>query len=48
MDEGQGNDEASLAAQHINNPVAASAGPEALAILDAAPMRCGGCGAKVA
>ena len=33
--------------RHANNPVAASVGPEALAVLDAAPMRCGGCGAKV-
>lgn len=47
MDDDEGNNKASLAARHINNPVAASAGPEALAILDAAPMRCGGCGAKV-
>ena len=36
-----------LSAGLVNNPVATSIGREALAILEAAPMRCGGCGAKV-
>ena len=36
-----------MQAQDVSSPVAETAGPEALAALAAARMRCSGCGAKV-